>query len=63
MTDNVALRPMLAGMPNAKAHERALELLTALDVLHRTQAKPSPLSGGEQQGVSIARVHWAWRAS
>jgi len=54
---------MLAGMPNAKAHERALELLTALDVLHRTQAKPSPLSGGEQQGVSIARVHWAWRAS
>lgn len=53
---------MLAGMPNAKARERALELLTALDVLHRTQAEPSQLSGGEQQGVSIAHVHWAWCA-
>ena len=35
VTDNVALLPMLAGLPNAKARERALELLTALDVQHR----------------------------
>ena len=56
VTDNVALLPMLAGMPNAKARSRALELLTALDVQHRAKAEPSQLSGGEQQRVSIARA-------
>lgn len=54
-TDNVALLPMLAGMPNSEARAKALELLTALDVQHRAQAMPSQLSGGEQQRVSIAR--------
>jgi len=54
-TDNVALLPMLAGMPNNEARAKALELLTALDVQHRAQAMPSQLSGGEQQRVSIAR--------
>jgi putative ABC transport system ATP-binding protein len=54
-TDNVALLPMLAGMPNAAARARALELLTELDVHHRALAMPSELSGGEQQRVSIAR--------
>ena len=56
VTDNVALLPMLAGQPNPKARERALELLTALDVQHRARAEPSQLSGGEQQRVSIARA-------
>ena len=54
--DNVALLPMLAGLPNAQARARALELLTALDVQHRAKAQPSQLSGGEQQRVSIARA-------
>ena len=53
--DNVALLPMLAGMPDAPARAQALELLTALDVQHRAQAMPSQLSGGEQQRVAIAR--------
>ncbi|KGM55021.1 ABC transporter [Lysobacter daejeonensis GH1-9] len=55
VTDNVALLPMLAGMANGAARERALELLTALDVQHRAMAMPSQLSGGEQQRVAIAR--------
>ena len=55
VTDNVALLPMLAGVPNADARAMALELLTALDVQHRSQAMPSQLSGGEQQRVAIAR--------
>lgn len=54
-TDNIALLPMLAGVPNSEARARALELLTALDVQHRAEAMPSQLSGGEQQRVSIAR--------
>ena len=55
VTDNVGLLPMLAGVPNAEARQRALELLTALDVQHRAKAMPSQLSGGEQQRVAIAR--------
>mgnify|MGYP002776177996 FL=1 len=54
--DNVALLPMLAGVPNVQARQRALELLTALDVAHRAKAEPGQLSGGEQQRVSIARA-------
>ena len=54
-TDNVALLPMLAGVPDDEARQRALELLTALDVQHRAHAMPAQLSGGEQQRVAIAR--------
>ena len=56
VTDNVALLPMLAGQPNARARSRALELLQALGVAHRAKAQPSQLSGGEQQRVAIARA-------
>lgn len=55
VVDNVALLPMLAGVSNDKSRARALELLTALDVQHRSKAMPSQLSGGEQQRVAIAR--------
>ncbi len=55
MTDNVALLPMLAGIPNHESRQRARELLKALDVEHRADAMPSQLSGGEQQRVAIAR--------
>ncbi|MHB1236843.1 MAG: ABC transporter ATP-binding protein [Gallionella sp.] len=55
VTDNVALLPMLAGVPNGEARKRALELFKALDVENRAQAMPSQLSGGEQQRVAIAR--------
>jgi putative ABC transport system ATP-binding protein len=56
VTDNVALLPMLAGVPNTKARQRARDLLVALDVGHRAKAEPSQLSGGEQQRVAIARA-------
>ena len=55
VTDNVALLPMLAGIPNGQARSMALELLTALDVRQRARAMPAELSGGEQQRVAIAR--------
>lgn len=56
VTDNIALLPMLAGVPNVQARLRARELLDALDVGHRAQARVAELSGGEQQRVSIARA-------
>ena len=46
VTDNVALLPMLAGVPNAEARGRALALLKSLEVDHRAKAMPSQLSGG-----------------
>ena len=55
VTDNVALIPMLANIPNGEARSRALKLLTALDVQQRAKAMPAQLSGGEQQRVAIAR--------
>ncbi len=56
VTDNVALLPMLSGVPNREARRQAHELLEALDVAHRARAMPTQLSGGEQQRVSIARA-------
>jgi len=56
VTDNVALLPMLSGIPNSKARALAQEFLEALDVGHRGGAMPSQLSGGEQQRGSIARA-------
>lgn len=53
--DNVALLPMLAGVKNQQARQRALDLMTALQVEHRAHALPARLSGGEQQRVAIAR--------
>lgn len=55
VTDNVALLPMLAGVPNTLSRQRARDLLESLDVGHRAAAMPSQLSGGEQQRVAIAR--------
>ena len=55
VTDNVALLPVLAGVPNAEARARALGLLGALDISHRAAARPPLLSGGEQQRVAMAR--------
>ena len=40
VVDNVALLPMLAGVPNGQAREKALHLLEALDVAHRAHALP-----------------------
>ena len=56
VTDNVAVLPMLAGVANGKARERAREMLAALDVGHRARAQVPQLSGGEQQRVAIARA-------
>jgi putative ABC transport system ATP-binding protein len=52
--ENVEIACELGGKPDGK--RRARELLGYLDVLHRENAYPEMLSGGEQQRVAIARA-------
>ena len=54
--ENVALPAVIAGVPWDNAKKRAGEILTDLDMSHRTSHFPNQLSGGEQQRVSIGRA-------
>ena len=54
--ENVMMPMLIAGTRRADAHRRALELLNIVGMSHRTEHRPSTLSGGEQQRVAIARA-------
>lgn len=54
--ENVMMPMLIAGVDRAAASVRALELLALVNMSHRTEHKPSALSGGEQQRVAIARA-------
>ena len=54
--ENVGLPLHLRGWPRLKVGERALELLTLVQLGHRLQHLPDELSGGERQRVAIARA-------
>jgi lipoprotein-releasing system ATP-binding protein len=54
--DNVALPMRIAGVPQAQARARAVELLTDLGLEHRLSHQPAQMSGGEQQRVAVARA-------
>ncbi|MDI6903832.1 MAG: ABC transporter ATP-binding protein [Methanocellales archaeon] len=54
--ENVALPMMFAGVSHGKRVGKAKELLEIVGLSERAKHKPSELSGGEQQRVSIARA-------
>ena len=54
--ENVQIVGELIGRPPALARRRALELLDALGVGARANNRPTQLSGGEQQRVTVARA-------
>ena len=54
--ENVMLPGLLAGRPEKTVKERAIDLLTMLNLSHRLNHKPSEMSGGEQQRVSVCRA-------
>ena len=54
--DNILLPAQLAGLPAARARQRAEELMAALRIMPRANAYPARLSGGERQRVAIARA-------
>src|SRR5438270_1454565 len=54
--DNVALPMTLAGIPAAQRRERSRRLLEKVGLKDRIAFRPTRLSGGEQQRVSVARA-------
>ena len=54
--ENVMLPMLIAGVKQSDAKERADELLVLVSMSHRSEHKPSALSGGEQQRVAVARA-------
>ena len=54
--ENVAVVLEIANTSAMSARQRALELLSYLQVEHRCETMPSRLSGGEAQRVAIARA-------
>ena len=54
--ENVELPLLLVGTRPREARRRALDMLDRVDLGHRVEHRPSEMSGGEQQRVTIARA-------
>lgn len=54
--ENVSMPALIRGLPADEASERALSLLDRFGIAERADHRPSQLSGGEQQRVSMARA-------
>ena len=54
--ENVCIPGWLGPKKKTEVKDRAVELLSMLNLEHRIQNKPSELSGGEQQRVAVARA-------
>ena len=53
---NVMLPMTFGGIPDAEAHERAVDIMDKVGLQGRYDHLPSELSGGQQQRVAVARA-------
>ncbi len=53
--ENVMMPQRVAGVPQAQARKRAIDLLVRVGLQDRLAHRPAMLSGGEQQRVALAR--------
>lgn len=56
VADNIALPLRIAGVLEDEISDAVTEMLAWVGLMHRTDARPATLSGGEQQRVAIARA-------
>lgn len=54
--ENVALPLIYAGVSKKQRNEKAMEMLTRVDLQDRADHRPNELSGGQNQRVAIARA-------
>jgi len=54
--ENIELALLLRRWPKAKATERALELLEAVEITEMENKRPDAMSGGQQQRIAVARA-------
>ena len=54
--ENISIPQMIAGVPEAAANKRSMELLEKFGLAPRAAHPPGKLSGGEKQRVAIARA-------
>lgn len=54
--ENVMMPAVIQGVPDKRARQRAMELLSEVGIAHRARHRPGELSGGEAQRVAIARA-------
>jgi putative ABC transport system ATP-binding protein len=54
--ENVALPLVYAGVPRKQRLEKALEVLSRVNLADRSHHKPNEMSGGQNQRVAIARA-------
>jgi putative ABC transport system ATP-binding protein len=54
--ENISVAANIAGTRGTAARDRAQQLLDRVGLAHRATARPSQMSGGEQQRVSVARA-------
>lgn len=54
--ENVALPLVYAGVPKKQRTEKALHVLSQVDLADRSHHKPNEMSGGQNQRVAIARA-------
>ena len=54
--ENVCMPAFIRGTSKREAEKKAMELLDFFELTNRAKHKPSELSGGEQQRISVARA-------
>lgn len=54
--ENVEFIMLLQKQDKKKRHDRAMQLLTEMDIGDKAGSKPAQLSGGQQQRVAVARA-------
>ena len=54
--ENICMPAFIRGTSKREAEKKAMELLDFFELTNRAKHKPSELSGGEQQRISVARA-------